>query len=568
MDALRAHLASVLASDTFRRAPHSSALLRYLVDSTLSNTVPKEYAIGTEALGRPPGFDPRTDPSVRVEVRRLRQKLLEYYEGPGAHSDVVIDIPKGGYAIALSHREQAAQAAAAAVAVLPFVNLTGDAAKEYFVDGLTEELTSELARSPELRVVARTSAFLFKERAEDVREIGRRLNVASLVEGSVRWSEGRARVTAQLVETRTGFHRWAHSSEVCEQDVLRCQQELAARIREALLPRLVQPAMEPAETGPPTAEAYALFLRARFHWHTRSREGIDKALRLLEELTTRFPGYAAPWAALGECYCVLGLDGHHDVQGVGTAALECSARALMLAPNLAEAHAAEGWARGEYCYDHAAGERHLKRAIELKPSYVSARYVWAMAACALHRFDEGLRHAQAAAACDPLSMTARRGVAYAHFVQGDYNRAREEVLAALELAPGAPFALYLQGMIEAEAGNDAEGIEILRDAIRLSGGSWPVVEGLLAYYLSRAGRCAEADGTARALLASDHRDGLALALAALARRDTDGVIHHLELAREQGNAMIVHIADLPAFRRLSTEPRYRSLCARLNLPAG
>ena len=124
-----------------------------------------------------------------------------------------------------------------------------------------------------------------------------------------------------------------------------------------------------------------MLLRARYHWHTRTPEGVAKALRLLEELTTRFPDYAAPWAARAECYCVLGLDAPVRVVELGALALECAERALVLAPHLAEAHAAQGWAIGQYRFDHAGSERHLKTAIELKPSYVMARYVWGMAAC-------------------------------------------------------------------------------------------------------------------------------------------------------------------------------------------
>jgi len=233
---VRAHLQDVLASEDFRRSPQASAVLRYLVESAFAKSVPKEYSIATEALGRPVCFDPRSDPAVRVEVRRLRQKLLEYYAGAGRAAALVFELPKGGYALAWRHRPEAV--VATSIVVLPFANLTGDPAKEYFADGLTEELTSELARAPDLRVVARTSAFVFKGGGADVREIGRRLNVSMLVEGSVRWSDGRVRATVQLIDADSGFHRWAHSYEAGERDVFGSQQELAIRIREALLLRI------------------------------------------------------------------------------------------------------------------------------------------------------------------------------------------------------------------------------------------------------------------------------------------------------------------------------------------
>jgi serine/threonine-protein kinase len=559
MDAVHGHLQAILSSDAFRRSPHAAALLRYLVERAVAKSVPKEYAIATEALGRPADFDPRTDPTVRVEVRRLRQKLLEYYAEAGSDSSLVFDLPKGGYGLTWRHRQRLPEQPS--IAVLPFENLTGDPSKEYFVDGLTEELTSELARAADLRVVARTSAFVFKNRPADVREIGRSLNVSTLVEGSVRWSDGRVRATAQLVDADSGFHRWSHSYEADERDILACHQKLAVQIREALLLRITAADTAPPEAGPPGAEAYALFLRARHHRNLRTPDGVDKALRIIEELTTRFPGYAAPWAARAECYCVLGLDAPVRTTEFGALALSCADRSLALAPNLADAH----WAIGQYRFDHAGAERHLKRAIELKPGHVEARYVWAMAACVLRRFDEALGYAESAAALDPLSMVTHRGVAYVWFARGDPGRAREHVLQALDLAPRAAFATYLHGLIEAEAGDTDLALTLLERAIAQAGGRWPLVEGFIAYYQARAGQTAAADATERRLESVTPASHTALALAALGRRDTVRAIEQLELAASAGDPFVVHIADHPPFPELRAEPRAQDLYRRLNL---
>ena len=562
MDAVRAHLQSVLASDEFRRAPHSSALLRYLVDSAFAKVVPKEYAIATEALGRPSDFDPRADPAVRVEVRRLRQKLTEYDAGPGRGADIELEVPKGAYAIIWSHRLRAGDKPS--VVVLPFANLTGDAGKEYFVDGLTEELTCGLACVPELRVVARTSAFLFKDRGVDIREIGARLNVSAIVEGSVRWSEGRVRVTAQLIEADSGFHRWGHSVEADERDLVRCQQELAVLLREALLPSPGSGRIESPEAGPPGPAAYTLFLRARHYWNERTPDGVEKALRLLEEITARFPGYAAPWAARAECCCVLGLDAVTPRE-LGDSAVECGNRALSLAPHSAAAHAAAGWALGAYRFDHVAAEQHLKRAIELMPGHVMARYVWGMAACALRRFDEGLHYAETAASLDPLSMVARRGVAYACFARGDLTRAREHVVESLDLSPHAPFATYLHGLIEAEDGNAAAGLALLQQAITQAGGAWPLVEGFAAYYLARAGRSGDASAIRARLSSPPAPAHLPLALVELGVGRIDEAIACLERSAAAGEPFVIHIANHPPFPQLLPVPRFQTLCRRLNL---
>jgi TolB-like protein/Flp pilus assembly protein TadD len=564
MDDVRRHLLSILASDVFRRSPHASRLLTYLVDCAIAGSVPKEYVIATDALGRSPDFDPRTDPVVRVEVRRLRQKLLEYYAEAGRDSSLVLDLPKGGYG--LTWRDRPRPDEPLSIAVLPFENLTGDPSKEYFVDGLTEELTSELARAVELRVVARTSAFVFKNRPTDARDVGRRLNVSNLVEGSVRWSNGRIRATLQLVETESGFHRWAETHEVAEHDILGCQQELAARLREALLLGIKPRDAAAVAADPPDAEAYAMLLRARHHWHARTPEGVAKALRL-EELNSRFPGYAARGRRVPSATACWVSTLPPDPWHSGDLALECGTR-TRLAPNLAEAHAAQGWAIGQYRFDHAGSERHLQRAIELKPSYAMARYVWGMAACALRRFDEALRYVESAVELDPLSMVAHRGVAYVWFARGDLERAREHVLQALDLSPRAPFATYLHGLIEAEAGNTDLGVTLLQRAIAQAGGTWSFVEGFIAYYQARAGQPEVAEASERRLGEIDPPNHMALALAALGRHDIPEAIHQLELAAGARDPFLVHIADHPPLTQLLAEPRATSLYRRLNLPVG
>ncbi len=566
MDAVPAHLAEVLASEDFRRSPQGSAILRYLVDAALAGVVPKEYSIATEALGRPTGFDPRTDPAVRVEVRRLRQKLLEHYAGAGASAELIFELPKGSYALTWRRRPPAA--APASIAVLPFANLSGDPERDYFVDGLTEELTSELARASDLRVVARTSAFAFKGSGADVREIGRRLNVATLVEGSVRWSAGRVRATVQLIEADSGFHRWTHSYDTDEGDILACQQQLAVRIREALLLRIGpgEPGLPERDSPPP--DAYPLLLRARYHWHARTAHGVARALTLLEELNTRYPDYAAPWAARAECYCILGLDAPGRPATYGPLALACSERALILAPMLAEAHAARGWALGQYRFDHAASERHLTRAIELKPGYLMARYVWSMAACVLRRFDEALRHAESAVALDPLSMVAHRGVAYVWFARGELSRAREHVSQARDLAPGAAFATYLHGLIEAESGETDLGLALLQQAVDQAGGRWPLIEGFIAYYQARAGRVTEAAETERKIANQEGPHYMARALSALGRRQPAEAVACLERAAAEGDPFLVHLSDHPPFAQLRHEPLASALYRRLNLPTG
>src|SRR5262249_45983606 len=154
----------------------------------------KEYVIGVSVFDRGPAFDPRTDTIVRVEARRLRAKLKEYYETDGRHDTVVIELADKGYTAAFRTRHRPSDGETKSIVVLPFTNLSGDPANEYLADGLTEEIIGGLSSLPELQVVARTSAFQFKGRAEDVRKIGKELGVQTVLEGSLRKEEQRIRV--------------------------------------------------------------------------------------------------------------------------------------------------------------------------------------------------------------------------------------------------------------------------------------------------------------------------------------------------------------------------------------
>jgi serine/threonine-protein kinase len=202
VDDVGAQLARILTSPQFAR---SKRLGRFLQLAVTAVTAPnhealKEYRIGVEVFDRGRDFDPRIDPIVRVQATKLRSRLIEYYAADGANDDIVINIPKGSYVAVITRRGAAGRSnsgpAASHIAVLPFVNMSADAANEYFSDGLTEELINRLTAVPQLRVVARTSAFHFKGRNEDIREVGAQLDAGTVIEGSVRQSGDQIRVTA------------------------------------------------------------------------------------------------------------------------------------------------------------------------------------------------------------------------------------------------------------------------------------------------------------------------------------------------------------------------------------
>ena len=298
-------LEKLLSSRGFARNERMAMFLRFVVEQQLDGkaTQLKETVIGAEVFGRKPDYDPKLDPIVRTEAARLRTRLAEYYAGEGAADPVVIELPKGGYAPVIRSQDQpmarrgalwralwsrprrkvavAAGALALAVvvalwlarprrerpafaisvAVLPFVNLSSDPANEYFSDGLTEELINALTKVDGLRVPARTSAFVFKGKQQDIREIGLKLDVRMVLEGSVRKEGDRLRITAQLNNVADGYHLWSETYDRELKDVFAIQDEISRAIVNQL--RLKLPA--PRKKWPPTEspEAYTSYVRGR-----------------------------------------------------------------------------------------------------------------------------------------------------------------------------------------------------------------------------------------------------------------------------------------------------------------
>jgi TolB-like protein len=347
-ESIREALDKVLSSEAFQGSERSRTLLRFVVERTLSGQTGglKEYTLGTEALGRSSAFDPRTDTVVRSEVSRLRTRLDKYYATQGQHDEVVIALSKGSYvprferrtiaanprlagepkpalrrrallasaacalfaAIALvSYREllpplslspdvkvdRAVAATSVSIAVLPFLNLSGDPGQDFFADGLTEELTAALARIPNVLVVGGTSASQFKSERGDLRIIGRALNVTHLIEGSVRKEEDRFRITAQLVRADSGMHVWTESYDRQTTGMVALQEDVATAIAGALeLPLRLGRDQTPR---PRDEETYELFLRGRAAWRARRTE---EALRFLDQAVTRDPNFAPAWRLL------------------------------------------------------------------------------------------------------------------------------------------------------------------------------------------------------------------------------------------------------------------------------
>lgn len=336
------------------------------------------------------------------------------------------------------------------IAVLPFANLSNEPANEYFSDGLSEEIRNQLARVRGLRVAARSSSFAFKGRNEDVREIGRRLNVASVLEGGVRKHAGMVRIDVQLVNAVDGYQVWSETFERQLDDIFSLQSEVACAVIEAVRPRTAmseRPRLEPATQS---FDAYNLYLLGRHHFHKRNEAALRRAMDCFRQAIDRDPGYALAYTGLADAYTLASTGYYGDIPAQESIAnaLPAAERALELAPTLAEAHASLGLIRHNQG-DYAAAEQALLRASELNPNYTMA-YVWhGLVLTSQGRYREAADRMREAFRRDPLSPIINANVGFDALRFGDEAEAAARFAAAIEIDPG--FQVPYSGMARLNA---------------------------------------------------------------------------------------------------------------------
>jgi len=516
-DAIRAQLARIVASPGFVTAGRLAPFLTFLVERTLAGEPLKESVVGVEVFGRPADYDARLDPIVRVEARRLRSRLAEYYEGAGADDTVVIDLPKGTYVPVFRTREPSplareetssneaprpprrvwgvVTAAAAlvliaiaagialsrrtppqnpAVAVLPFLDLSDTATNPSFSEGLAEEIIDRLARLRGLRVVARSSSFRFRGSAQDLREVGRQLQATAIVEGSVRRAGDRLRITAQLVNVADGFQLWSQSYERQTKDVFEIQDDVARAVANAL--RVELRVGFDSRPQPPTGslDAHDLYLQGRYHLNHDALAGLELAADSFARATEADPRYAEAQAALAETYALLAYYRLRPPKEAWPVARAAAERALALDPLLAEAHAARGLALAHEEWKWAEAEPYFRRAVELDPASCEVRValVWGLL---LPRglVREAARNADEAVALDPFSSLAHQLRSFVLLVDGRTEAAAASYRRTVELNPSNGDMQWDLGMALAYAGQKEAALRQFRLGGNIhTGGNW------------------------------------------------------------------------------------------------
>ncbi len=471
---------------------------------------------------------------------------------------------------AIRWRSRAPRAGRLMLAVLPFENLSGDAGQDYFSDGLTEEMIAQLSMvQPEsLRVIARTSAMQYKGTGKKADQIGRELGVDYLLEGSVRQSSGRVRITVQLVEAATQVHRWSQSYERDLQDVISLQKDVAAAVAGAI--RIELSPDDKARLALRRAvhpEAYLAYLKGRLSWNRRTRESLEQAITFFSAATSADPTWAAPHSGLADAHVFLAWYAHRAPLDVLPRAREAALSAVARDPSAAEAHASLGLVRYLFDWDFPSAEQEFQRALRLNPGYAYARYWHGYFLLAMQRHEEALREVKAALELDPLSPGIGTGLAYAHLVARQPEEAIAQSRRVLELAPDYYLAhkilgwaledkgLYAEALAAYERDQATSGIDTDFERARayaLAGRVREARAALLHYERSSADRYVSIGNRARVYVVLGEEDK-ALAL--------------LEEAYRARSVNLVTPRFRDEFSRLASDPRFQDLVRRVGLPA-
>ena len=334
--------------------------------------------------------------------------------------------------------EQALGEIRPSIAVLPFVNMSDDKANEYFSDGLAEELLNVLSKIPQLHVAGRTSSFQFKGTNEDLRLIGQKLNVANVLEGSVRQSGAHLRITAQLIDTENGYHLWSNTYDREITDIFAIQDEIAANVVDALRVTLLGEETT-VDHGTDNLEAYNLFLQASYFWDQTTQENIDKAEQALRQAIALDPEYAQAYAKLANVHqqIISGFagDGAEDFIAEFKIVHEYADKALDLDPTLADALVAKGLAVSAGDWDYGSADQYFLKALELVPNHIDALAWVGITRVFQLQTDEGIAVLERILQLDPLSIAAHRDLGDAYVAARRFDDALAIYRKALRLQP-------------------------------------------------------------------------------------------------------------------------------------
>jgi serine/threonine-protein kinase len=565
--AIRQHLALVLASSAFAPVDRLKRFLRYVVEETVAGRGDnlKEYPIGVEVFDREASFDPRTDPIVRVQARRLRARLIRYYEEEGRHEQMRIELPKGSYAPVIQRRGApglkrtvaTALASRNTVVVLPFADRSPNGDIAYFCEGICDEIINGLAKVQQIRVVAGPKGS----------ELGA-AHAATTISGSVRKSGDMLRITVQVTDTANGLYLWSETFDRASDDVFAIQEEIAGAVIEKLRADLVGSNAASRIRRPASVSAYNLYLQGRYHCSQRTDAGLRKALEFFEKAISEDPQYAAAYSGLADVYSLLSHYGVLAPAEVWTKAASNAAWAVLLDDELAEAHTSLAHVKATQDWDWHGAAHEYQRAISLDPRSATAHH-WYGVTCLvqLGRLDDALDEMLLAQTLDPISAIISRDTARVLYYRREFEAALEQCDRTIERDPYFSGTYWMLGLVQEQLGDLDEAVAAFQRGIQLVPDS-RMLRGALGRVLALSGKPSKARQIIREIEESARQRYLSPfepAMIHFALGDHDRGFECLVKAQEERCFELISVNIDPRFDSLKSDSRLRAIATQVGL---
>jgi len=452
------------------------------------------------------------------------------------------------------------------VAVLPFVDLSQAKDQEYFCDGISEQILDALAKVEGLRVVARTSSFLFKGQTADVNEIAKKLNVRNVLEGSLRRDGNRIRISAQLIDTRDGFHLWSETYERELQDVFAMQDEITRAIVDALKIKL---AVALPVHKKPNTEAYDLYLKGRYFLNRKTKPDTERAIDYFEQTLAKDPNDALAYAGLADSYSSfvfpLGVVAPRKVM---PKAKEAAQRALAIDKALGEAHASLAYITFFYDWDWAAAEKEFKRALELNPNNADTHHWYSHYLVGQGRIEESLTQSKRALELSPFDILFNIHLGWHYLYARQYDQALDQIQKTVEMDRNFAQTYPWLGLILEQKGRYPEAIAAFQKAIKLFPGGSSIAEAELAHTYAVSGNREAAQkiiAELQELTKNKYVSPFPIAAIYAGLGEKDQAFAWLKKAYEERSDGLVNLTADQRFDSLRSDPRFKDLARRLEL---
>ena len=502
-------------------------------------------------------------------TRFIREEVLKNVKEPVRIYEVFLSNQENQNNRSSSEKPPAKTQAEKSIAVLPFVDMSPDRDQEHLGDGIAEEIINSLVHLKDLNVAGRTSAFQFKGKNIDLREIGEKLKVKTILEGSIRKQGNKIRITAQLINIEDGYHIWSERYDRELDDIFAIQDEIALSITEKLKVALLVSERELiTKLYTQDTEAYQLYLQGRYNWNRRNEEGLEASVKYFKKAIGKDPGYALAWAGLADSYNLLGEFGRLSRKESFSNAKEAANKALELDSHLAEAHISLASLLFLYEWDWANSGKEFRLGIELNPNYATGHQWYSEWLVHMGRFEEAIKEISQAVKLDPVSLGILKDKGIVLYYSREYGKALELAMGLLKLDSNFPAVHRLLSLIY-----QAKGMFDLAFAHNrlwgiITGNHYKTTISLAQLYAvserkEEAIKLIESLDEEEILHGNDYR-GLALVYIALG--DKDKAFENLEKSYKSHEVSLISLKVDPKLDPIRHDPRFAAFLARMNFP--